>query len=84
MIPTRLTILKSSGIFAESKIKKIPEMQKIISAFRKVVLAMIREARLCFMLNCKALLKMRFNRFSTQSTQGSDGVISFPDLADHP
>jgi len=50
MIPTRLTILKSSGIFAESKIKKIPEMQKIISAFRKKVLAMIREARLCLML----------------------------------
>jgi hypothetical protein len=49
--------LKSSGIFAESKIKKIPEMQKIISAVRKVVLAMIREARLCFMLILQSYFK---------------------------
>tara|TARA_B110000438_G_scaffold3511_1_gene3528 strand:+ start:174 stop:350 length:177 start_codon:yes stop_codon:yes gene_type:complete len=50
--------LKSSGIFAESKIKKIPGMQKIISAVRKVVLVMIREARLCFML----ILQCSFKR----------------------
>ena len=57
MIPTRLIILKSSGIFTESKIKKISEMQKIISAFRKKVLAMIREARLCFMLILQSSFK---------------------------
>ena len=57
MIPTRLIILKSSGIFAESKIKKIPEMQKIISAVRKKVLTMIREARLCFMLILQSSFK---------------------------
>jgi hypothetical protein len=49
--------LKSSGIFAESKIKKIPEMQKIISVVRKVVLAMIREARLCLMLILQSSFK---------------------------
>ena len=57
MIPTRLTILKSLGIFAESQIKKIPEMQKIISAVRQVVLAMIREARLYFMLILQSSFK---------------------------
>ena len=58
-------------------------MQKIISAVRKIVLAIIREARLYFML----ILQCSFKRCALTGSppkvvQRGDGIISFSNLAD--